>query len=143
DVVRAEGEVAQDLLGVTRRFLQVQTLPQPVRADNLVVKRQPEFDNGVPADEAALSRCHLLAEHSAVAAAKQVDEAVACNGLGAEGGGLVKGPALAVEQLVQTGHRRLEETIGGRQGGAWHRKPRALRTGMERCRGRSRPRCLK
>src|SRR5262249_14387510 len=59
------------------------------------------FDKRVPADEAALPRRHLLAEHAAVAAAEQVDQTVAGDGVGAEGGGAVEGVALRIEQLVQ------------------------------------------
>ena len=82
--LRAEGEVAQDLLGVAQRLLQVQALAQAVGADDEVVKRQAQLDDGVPADEAALARRHLLAHHPAVAAAEQVDQAVGGDGVGAK-----------------------------------------------------------
>ena len=76
----------------------MQALAQAVGADDEVVERQPQLDDGVPADEAALARRHLLAQHPAVAAAEQVDQAVGGDGLGAECGGAVEGVALAVEQ---------------------------------------------
>src|SRR5262245_15954212 len=68
-IAGTKGEVAEDLLGIAGRLLQVEALPQAVGTDNQVVEGQPQFDDGVPADKAALSWRHLLAEHAAVSAA--------------------------------------------------------------------------
>jgi hypothetical protein len=54
----------------------------------------------VPADETALPRRHFLAEHPTVAAAEQVDQAVARDRLGAQGRGAVEGLALRVQQSL-------------------------------------------
>src|SRR5262245_52373466 len=72
DVPLAEREVAEDLLGVTGRLLQVQALSQTVRADDQVVEGQTQLDDRVPADKTPLPRGHLFAEHAAVADAEKM-----------------------------------------------------------------------
>ena len=113
NVFRAEGEIAQDLLGITGRLLQVQALAQAVRADNEVVIGQGQLDDGVPADEAALPRRHFLAHHSAMAATEEMHEPVDGNGVGAKGGGAIDFGALVVQKPRQTRHRILKIAFGG------------------------------
>src|SRR4051794_13821613 len=81
-VSRAEGEVAQDLFGIPGRLFQVEALAQTVGSHDQVVERQAELDDGMPADEATLSGCHLFAHHPAVAATEQMYQTVACDSIG-------------------------------------------------------------
>ncbi len=54
----------------------MQALPEAVRADDRVVVGKPQFDNRVPADEAALPRGHFFAHHPRVPAAKQMNQPI-------------------------------------------------------------------
>ena len=94
----------------------MQTLPQSVGADDQVVERQGQFDNGVPANVTALARRHLFAEHATVAAAEEVDQAVVGNGVSAESGGAVEGVALAFEQVLQSSQGLAIIGFGGAEG---------------------------
>ena len=60
-VVRPKGEVPQNLLGITGRLFQMQTLSEPVGADDGIVKAQRQLHQGMPAHEAPLSWRHFLA----------------------------------------------------------------------------------
>src|SRR5438128_2176873 len=76
-ILRTEGKVTQDLLGIAGRLLEMKTLAQAVRTDNGIVVGESQLHNRMPAHEATLPRRHLLAHHPAMAAAEQMNEAVA------------------------------------------------------------------
>jgi len=119
-VARAECEVAQDLLGVAKRLLQVQALSQAVGTDDEVVVRQAQCDNSVPADEAALARRHLLAHHPAVPAAEEVYQSIGSDGVGAQRGCPVERVALTVQKRPKARHGFTVKSLGGRERGCRH-----------------------
>src|SRR5262249_35676189 len=97
---RTKREVAQNLLGISGRLLQVQALAQTVGTDDEIVIGQTQLDDGMPADEAPLPRRHLLAHHPRVAAAEQMDQSLGSNRFGTQFGGPVQRLALVVEQTL-------------------------------------------
>src|SRR5262245_7443218 len=121
-VLRAERKVAKNLLGVAEGFLQVQTLPQAVRPNDGIVISEPQLDDRVPADEAALPRSHFLTEHPAVAAAKEVYQAAVGDGVGAERCGPVERLTLSVEQTMEQRKGLMVESFRRRQGMRAHNR---------------------
>ena len=75
DVLRAEGEVREHLIGEPRDALDEHGLPLAVGADDLSVEGGGELDHRAEAREGTVAREHLLDRHPRVPTAEGVDEA--------------------------------------------------------------------
>ena len=87
-VVCAKLEALQNLFGIAFVFFEMQRRAQAVRADDVGVIRQREFDHRDEADKAALARRHLFAHHSRMAIAEEKDQSLVGDAVRADLGGL-------------------------------------------------------
>src|SRR5216684_3605247 len=84
------------------------------------MKGERQLNDGVPADETALARRHLLAQHPAMAAAEEVDQPLGRDGLGTQGGGAVERGPLRVKQVLEPRHCVVVISFSGWQGRLGH-----------------------
>jgi hypothetical protein len=76
-----EDEVAQNDLSEAFDMFEKHCLALPVRANNEVVIRKREFDNGMEARKTAMARKHLFNEDARVTRAKEVDQSISGDSL--------------------------------------------------------------
>ena len=80
---------AEDALGEAGNIFEEHRLALAVRADDEVVERKRQLDDGIKARERSVAGPHLLDEDAGMAAAEEVDHAAGLDGFGEPvGGGL-------------------------------------------------------
>ena len=86
-------------------MLEEHGLPLAVRADHQVVVGEGELDDGMEAGEAAVAGEHLFDNDARMSRAEEVDESVACNGIGTDFGGPLDGIELRGFDSFEDGFR--------------------------------------
>ena len=111
-IFRRQIEVSQDARGEAGNVFEEHGLALAVGADDRVVKREREFDDGVEAGEGAVTRPHFFDQDSAVAGAEEVNHSAGEDGLAEPVGGLFNGRALGADAVEDCG--AFVEVVQGR-----------------------------